>query len=207
MPAIPALIAAAGTAYAADRQNKGAKESAKAQSGQNEAERQFILAQTNMARDDAGRIYGNQAQNSMTGGQAALDIMRGSFPQQAGLFNQSQNNAMAAILGGQVTPFAQPDFSFIHQSLPQYKYMQQVAPSGSVQYGPEQAAAQQNNFSNALQGFGERTGFGGGKFMGLGDKRHFEADTIFNNPLRLKQSTADKINPVKSTKKLLKKLF
>lgn len=206
MPAIPALIAAAGTAYAASQQNKGAKDAAKAQGGQNEAERQFILQQTNQARGDIGQIYNNQANNAMLGGQAALDIMRGALPQQAGFFNQGQNNAMSAILGGEITPFAQPDFSFIPQSLPQYQSAQQLSQT------PQQQQIQQllsgtGNFSNDLQALGEKTGFGGGQFIGLGDKRHFQADTIFNNPLRLKQSTADKINPVKSTKKLLKKFF
>jgi hypothetical protein len=118
-------IAAAGTAYAANRSNKASKEASKAQAGQNAEERDFILQQTSQARDDVNRLYGMQADNSMMGGQAALDILRGSLPQQAGLFNQGQNNAMSAILGGQVTPFQQPDFGFIPQTLPQYKSSQQ----------------------------------------------------------------------------------
>jgi hypothetical protein len=118
-------IAAAGTAYAANRSNKASKEASKAQAGQNAEERDFILQQTSQARDDVNRLYGMQADNSMMGGQAALDILRGSLPQQAGLFNQGQNNAMSAILGGQVTPFQQPDFGFIPQTLPQYKNSQQ----------------------------------------------------------------------------------
>ena len=115
-----AAIAAVGAGYAANRQNAASKDATKAQSGQNEAERQFILQQTGQARDDASQIYGGQAQNTMMGGQAALDILRGALPQQAGLFNQGQNNAMSAILGGEITPFAQPDFSFIPQAIPQY---------------------------------------------------------------------------------------
>jgi hypothetical protein len=132
-------IAAAGTAYAAKKSNDASKDASKAQAGQNAEERDFILQQTSQARDDANQIFGMQAQNSRMGGQAALDILRGSLPQQAGLFNQGQNNAMAAILGGQVTPFQQPDFGFIPQSLPQYQnYQQMAAPSGS---DPAMAAA------------------------------------------------------------------
>ena len=110
-------------------QGKGA---AKSQSQQNAQEREFIQQQTGQARDDVNRIYGTQADNSMMGGQAALDILRGAIPQQSGFFNQGQNNAMAAILGGELTPFAQPDYSFIQQSIPQYKKFQQVAPSNSM---------------------------------------------------------------------------
>jgi hypothetical protein len=136
-------IAAAVSAYAANRQNAAAKDASKAQSAQNQQERDFILKQTSQARDDVNRIYGGQAQNSMMGGQAALDILRGALPQQAGLFNQGQNNAMSAILGGQVTPFAQPDFGFIPQSLPQYGTYQQVAPSGAQPIGPDQMGVNQ----------------------------------------------------------------
>lgn len=99
-------------------QGKGA---AKAQEKQNAESRDFILQQTNQARGDINDIFNAQAQNSMMGGQAALDILRGSMPQQAAMFNQGQNNAMAAILGGQITPFQQPDFSFLNQSIPQYQ--------------------------------------------------------------------------------------
>lgn len=128
MPFGSALVAA-GTIYAADKTNDTAKQAGKNQAGQNAAEREFILQQTGQARDDVNRIYGMQADNSMMGGQAALDILRGALPQQAGFFNQGQNNAMAAILGGELTPFAQPDYSFIQQTVPQYKKFQQVAPS------------------------------------------------------------------------------
>jgi hypothetical protein len=136
-------LAAAGTAYAAKKSNDASKDASKAQAGQNQQERDFILQQTGQARDDVNRIYGTQAQNSMLGGQTALDILRGSLPQQAGLFNQGQNNAMSAILGGQITPFAQPDFSFLPQSLPQYNTFQQVAPSNAQAMGPEQMIANQ----------------------------------------------------------------
>lgn len=136
-------IAAAGTAYAAKKNNDASKDASKAQAGQNQQERDFILQQTGQARDDVNRIYSGQAQNSMMGGQAALDILRGALPQQAGLFNQGQNNAMSAILGGQLTPFAQPDFGFIPQALPQYNTFQQVAPSGAQQIGPEQMGSNQ----------------------------------------------------------------
>ena len=131
MPFGAALIAA-GTYYAADKTNDAAKSAGKNQASQNAAEREFILQQTGQARDDVNRIYGMQADNSMMGGQAALDILRGSLPQQAGFFNQGQNNAMAAILGGELTQFAQPDYSFIQQTVPQYKKFQQVAPSNSI---------------------------------------------------------------------------
>jgi len=90
-------------------QGKGA---AKAQAQQNAQARDFILEQTGQARNDIGNIFNAQAKNAMTGGQTAFDILSGALPQQAALFNQGQNNAMAAILGGQITPFSQPDFSF-----------------------------------------------------------------------------------------------
>lgn len=146
-----AALVAAGTIYAADKTNDTAKEAGKNQAGQNAAEREFILQQTGQARDDVNRIYGMQADNSMMGGQAALDILRGALPQQAGFFNQGQNNAMAAILGGELTPFAQPDYSFIQQTVPQYKKFQQVAPSsvgsllsGSVPSLPATTSAGKN---------------------------------------------------------------
>ena len=145
-----AALVAAGTVYAADKQNDAAKDAGKRQSAQNAQERDFILQQTGQARDDVNRIYGTQAQNSMLGGQAALDILRGSLPQQAGLFNQGQNNAMSAILGGQITPFAQPDFSFLPQSLPNYGSYQQVMPSNATPTAPNQISAPAKVASKSL---------------------------------------------------------
>ena len=143
-----AALTLATTAYAADKGNDAAKATAKSQRDQNQQERDFILQQTNQAKDDVNRIYGGQAQNSMMGGQEALDILSGALPQQAGLFNQGQNNAMSAILGGQITPFAQPDFSFLPKSLPQYRSFQQIAPSGSTPIGPVQNQVPAKNTSN-----------------------------------------------------------
>jgi hypothetical protein len=119
-------------------QGKGAS---KAQTQQNEQARDFIVRQTDQARTDVNNIFNKQSQNSMLGGQAALDILRGALPQQAGIFNQGQNNAMSAILGGQVTPFAQPDFGFIPQSIPQYVPYQQAAPTGAQPIGAGQSGA------------------------------------------------------------------
>ena len=110
-------------------QGKGA---AKAQGKQNEIARDFILQQTNQARGDVNDIFNAQAQNSMMSGQAAADILRGSLPQQAGLFNQGQNNALSAILGGQITPFQQPDFSFLQQAMPQYQTFTPNQPASPV---------------------------------------------------------------------------
>lgn len=155
-----AAVTLATSAYAADRQNDAAKDATKSQRNQNEAERQFILQQTGQARDDVNRIYSGQAQNSMMGGQAALDILRGALPQQAGYFNQGQNNAMSAILGGELTPFAQPDFSFIPQSVPQYQKYQQVAPSNAQIMGPSQLLSGVSTGKDAL-----------GKFSTLGGRK------------------------------------
>ena len=135
-----AALVAAGTIYAADKSNDAAKNASRSQRDQNQQERDFILQQTGQARDDVNRIYDAQAQNTMMGGQSAFNILSGALPQQAGLFNQGQNNAMSAILGGQITPFAQPDFGFLPQQLPQYKSFQQLAPYNATPMGPDVAA-------------------------------------------------------------------
>lgn len=120
-------------------QGKGA---AKAQEKQNAEARDFILQQTNQARGDINDIFNAQAQNSMMGGQTAADILRGSMPQQAAMFNQGQNNAMAAILGGQITPFQQPDFSFLNQAVPQYQTFTPSQPAQAPQ-APNQSQVNQ----------------------------------------------------------------
>lgn len=82
-----------------------------------------------------------------------------------------------------------------------------LAPQPGVQQFQEGDTQQSQNFSDDLDAISKKTNFGGGQFLSLGDKKHFEADTIINNPLRLKQSTADKLNPVKGVKKVFDKLF
>jgi len=82
-----------------------------------------------------------------------------------------------------------------------------LAPQPGEQQFQEGDTQRSGNFSDDLDALSKATNFGGGQFLSLGDKKHFEADTIINNPLRLKQSTADKLNPVKGAEKLFKKLF
>lgn len=131
---IAAAAAGLGSLGAAAMTNKGNRDAARAQSAQNDAEREFILQQTNQARDMAGKIYDTQASNAMLGGRAALDVLRGAYGSQAGIYDQSANNAMAAILGGQINPYT-IDQSYLNVQMPNY----QTAGVTNDVYGPKQS--------------------------------------------------------------------
>ena len=100
------------------------KAAAKQQAKQNQQERQFILQQTQQAQNLLQQMYPTMQQNTMLGGQQALDIARGALPQMANVRQQGTQNAIAAILGGQGTQL-QPNFNFLPQQLPQYQTYQQ----------------------------------------------------------------------------------
>lgn len=137
MPFGASIVAAAaglGSLGAAAMTNKGNRDTARAQGEQNAAEREFILQQTNQARDMAGKIYDSQASNAMLGGRAALDVLRGAYGSQAGIYDQSANNAMAAILGGQINPYT-IDQSYLNVQMPNY----QTAGVTNDVYGPKQS--------------------------------------------------------------------
>lgn len=102
----------------------GGKAASKQQAKQNQQERQFILQQTQQAQNLLQQMYPTMQQNSMIGGQQALDIARGALPQMANVRQQGTQNAIAAILGGQGTQL-QPNFNFLPQQLPQYQTYQQ----------------------------------------------------------------------------------
>ena len=102
----------------------GGKAASKQQAKQNQQERQFILQQTQQAQNLLQQMYPTMQQNTMLGGQQALDIARGALPQMANVRQQGTQNAIAAILGGQGTQL-QPNFNFLPQQLPQYQTYQQ----------------------------------------------------------------------------------
>lgn len=110
-------------------QGKGA---AKAQSQQNAQERQFIQQQTELARKDLNRLYPQMQQNTMSASNAALNVLRGAVPAQVNVANQGASNAMAAILGGQITPI-NADLSFLQQQMPQMNFDQAPAQGGGNQ--------------------------------------------------------------------------
>lgn len=181
------------------------------------------------ARNDAINLFKSGQKSGIKGIQAAMDFYKNSAnavyqPYIQGnvaaqdVIGQGAIQANNAILGMPVDMgFTQPrqinpDLSYLQGAkLPEQDSMMlgggdggasgaQAGGAGAQPAGPEV-------FSQDLQDFGNSTGFGGGQFMGLGDKRHFELDTIINNPLRLSDRNADKLNPVKGVKKVLKKLF
>lgn len=102
----------------------GGKGAAKAQGKQNAQERQFILQQTQRAQDQLQQMYPIMQQNTMLGGQQALNTMRGALPQMSQIRQQGTQNAIAALLGGQGVQ-SRPNFDFLPQNLPQYQLLQQ----------------------------------------------------------------------------------
>jgi hypothetical protein len=79
-------------------QGKGA---AKSQAAQNAADREFIAKQVAQARGDIFPLF-QSAQDVRGGGtQAALDVLRGSIPEQAQVFQSGNVGAQQALLGGQ----------------------------------------------------------------------------------------------------------
>lgn len=134
MPAVIPLIAVAGSAYAANKQNQTAKDAAKSQQQQNTQDRQFQVEMANQARNDVTAMYPQMQQNTMLGGQAALTTMRNAMPQQTYARQQGTQNAIAALLGGQGKQI-QPNFDFMPQQLPNYQTYK--APVQTV--GPQQS--------------------------------------------------------------------
>jgi hypothetical protein len=178
------------------------------------------------ARNDAIGLFQQGQTAGNKGIQAAMDFYKNSAnavykPYIQGnvaaqdVIGQGAQQANNAILGLPVDMgFTQP-----RQITPDLSYLQgaklpaqdQMMLGGGAPTTPAVDANGQpvapETFSQDLEDFGNKTGFGGGKFMGLGDKRHFELDTIINNPLRLNDKDRDKLDPIKGTKKLIKKLF
>ena len=144
MPAIPAIIAAAGTAYAANKQNQNSKDATKAQAQQNTQDRQFQVEMANQARNDVTAMYPQMQQNAMLGGQAALTTMNNAFPQQTYARQQGTQNAIAALLGGQGTQI-KPNFDYMPKQLPNYQLYQ-----NPNQVGPQQAQQPNNQATNAI---------------------------------------------------------
>ncbi len=145
MPAIPAIIGFAGTTYAANKMNQGAKDAAKTQAQQNASDRQFQVEMANQARNDVTSMYPQMQQNAMLGGQAALTTMNNAFPQQTYARQQGTQNAIAALLGGQGAQI-KPNFDFMPKQLPNYQLYQ-----NPNQMGPQQTRQQPNNqATNAL---------------------------------------------------------
>lgn len=124
-----AAVAAGGTIAASNKQSKAGKDASNAQASQNAADRDFMLQQSARARDDVTGLYPQMQENTMLGGQAALDVLRNSYGQQVGLRQAGTQNAIAALMGGQTAPMT-ADLSFLPQRLPQYKTYQ--APTGSA---------------------------------------------------------------------------
>lgn len=129
------------------------KGAAKQQAKQNEQERQFILQQTQQAQNLLQQMYPTMQQNTMLGGQQALDIARGALPQMANVRQQGTQNAIAAILGGQGTQL-QPNFNFLPQQLPQYQTYQQpqAQPANNQQQTIEAILRQQLGKSQIMGG-------------------------------------------------------
>ena len=144
-------------------QGKGAS---KAQSRENEANREFIARQAEQARGDIIPLFGAAQGSREAGAQAVMDIFGQSVPQQAGLFQQGNVGAQQvlgqgsqqfqnAILGQPIDrSFMQPqqfqtDFSFLNNPLPQFQTAQQVL--GQPQQQPD----------NQFQGLGQFQNFRG----------------------------------------------
>jgi hypothetical protein len=220
MPVAAALVASA--AISAYSSNKASKE--QAAGIQKGIDSSSALAQ--QARADVMKLWQQGANQGRAGIEGAFNFYKQAAPkriapvtqgfqQGINVLGQGAQQANNAILGLPV------DMSFTNQQVQQdpagYMDGANLAPAqllGAQDLLAEQpgtgsqvATPKSQNFSDDLDAVSKATNFGGGQFLSLGDKKHFEADTIFNNPLRLKQSTADKINPVKSTKKILKKIF
>jgi len=139
MPAIIPILAVAGSAYAANKQNQSAKDATKAQASQNASDRQFQVDMANQARNDVTAMYPQMQQNTMLGGQAALTTMNNAFPQQTYARQQGTQNAIAALLGGQGTQI-KPNFDFMPKQLPNYQLYQ-----NPNQIGPQQTQQEPNN--------------------------------------------------------------
>ena len=104
----------------------GGEGAAEAQSQQNAADRKFIAEQADVARTQAMPLMAASERNKLLGQQAAINALSAAAPQQIGAFEQGGNNAMAAILGGQINPIQYstdhlnvqlPDFVSIQETL------------------------------------------------------------------------------------------
>lgn len=191
----PMLIASVASLAGSAMQNQGQKDAAESAAKEKAADREFMMQQISQARNELGSIYPAIQQNTMMGGQAALDVLRGAYGAQAGVYDQSANNAMAAILGGQMNPYT-IDQSYLNVQMPNY----QMASIPAELYGPQQAAA-------------SSSGGGGGSKSTMDRINSYAMNNPLSpmqdirNPLRLPSSINDKIDPVSSTKKLIKKFF
>jgi len=219
--AAAAVVAAGIGAYSSNKASK--EQSAGIQKG---IDASSSLAE--QARSDVMKLWQQGTDQGRAGLEGAFNFYKQAAPQrmapatqgfQQGInvLGQGAQQANNAILGLPV------DMSFTNQQVQQAPagYLDGanlapkamlgtgdlLAPQPGVQQFQEGDTQRSGNFSDDLDALSKATNFGGGQFLSLGDEKHFEADTIINNPLRLKQSTADKLNPVKGVKKVFDKLF
>ena len=126
------------------------KAASKAQAKQNASERQFMLDQSEKAKAELQNIFPQLNRNAMTGANAAANILRGSVPAQTNIASQGAQNAMAAILGGQINPY-NVDMSFLNQQIPDFAgQVAQAQPAPQTQVNLQPIAAQQAR--NLLRG-------------------------------------------------------